>query len=208
MGKNLLERCAEFEKLAISVQENTDPVLKQLSDFQKFDERVEFAKKKWEKLGEGSSRTVFKINDHLIIKIAHNEKGLAQNYNEMEPDLQRSCATDTIVADPKGKWLITHYTDSITKEDFKKIIGFGFDSFVNSLSFSFNNEEDITEPRDYDEIKKHPFFLCIGHMIINGNLLIGDLSKISSYGFRDGNVYLRDYGFTKDVHKKFYGDKS
>jgi hypothetical protein len=208
MIERLIKQCAEFEKLAVHLQENTDPVLKQLSDLKSFDERVEFADKRWKKLGEGSSRTVFEINQFLIIKIAHNEKGISQNENEMKLDLQRPCAAKVIVADPKGKWIISHWTKTITEKEFKEILGFGFKSFVNSLSYAYNNEDNLTKPREYDEIKHHSFFNCIGKMIVDGDLLIGDLSKISSYGAKDGKIYLRDYGFDKETYKTFYEDKT
>jgi hypothetical protein len=211
MIESLLKRCDEFEKrvkFAVSVIENTDPVLKQLSDLEDFDDRIKFAEKKWEKLGEGSSRTVFKINDFLIIKIAHNKKGIAQNENEMNPELQTCCVTKTIVADAKCKWLVTHLTDSMTKEDFKKKMGFSFDMFSKALLYAFNNEDDVKEPKNYDEIKKHPFFKCVSRVVINGSLLVGDLEKVSSYGIKNGEIYLRDYGFTKEIFEDFYEDKS
>jgi hypothetical protein len=210
MANMLLERCKEFErltKISISLHENTDPILKKLSDLEEFDDRVEFAEKHWEKLGEGSSRCVFKINEHLIIKIAINDRGIAQNHSEMNLDLQKPCITETIVADGMGKWLITHFTNNITEKEFKEIMGFTFDQFSKSLLYAFNNEDNVKEPKEYDTIKKNPFFNCVSKAIIDGSLLVGDLEKISSYGAKNGTIYLRDTGFTKQVYDDYYSDK-
>lgn len=218
MISNLYKQCTDFEKLtsssnnvveSVSLVKNDDPILKQLSDIKNFDDRVEFAKKHFEFLGEGSSRTVFKINDDLIIKVAHNDKGISQNKVEMELDLQTNCAATVVVADPDGKWLISHFTETMTKEDFFKIVGVGFDAFMNSLFYAYNNESDNwSEPREYDKIRKLPLFECLGKMIVAANLLIGDCDKISSWGVKNNKVYLRDFGFDKATHERFYKNKS
>lgn len=205
----LFEKCKEFFKAAtelkVSLVENNDQFLKQLSDLKEFDDRVKLAKEKFELLGEGSARAAFKISDDLILKVAINEKGLAQDKVEAEFDLQKPCVASVVAADPEGKWLIMHFTETMTKEDFKKIVGFGFDSFMNSLFYAYNNESDAwSEPREYDEIKKHPLFKCLGDMVVDGNCLLGDFDKPSSFGIRDGKIYLRDWGFTKQVHDDLY----
>jgi len=209
----LFEKCKLFMKrateLKVSLVENSDPILKQLSELKDFDDRVELAEKHWEKLGEGSSRTVFKISDDLIIKIAHNEKGLAQCKVEAEFDLQKPCVANVVVADPEGKWLIMKFTETMTKQDFKKIVGFGFETFMNALFYAYNNEsDDWAEPKEYDKIKEHPLFKCLGEMVVDGSCLLGDFDKTSSFGIRDGKVYLRDWGFNKEVHDKFYQSKT
>jgi len=210
----LFEKCKLFMKrateLKVSLVENSDPILKQLSELKDFDDRVELAEEHWEKLGEGSARTVFKISDDLIIKIATSDKGLAQCQVESEFDLQAPCVATVVVADPKGKWIISHFTDTMTKDDFKKIIGYGFDNFMSCLFFAYNNESDQweKEPKKYDEIRKLTLFKCLGSLVVSGSLLIGDISKPSSFGLRNGKVLLRDYGLDKETWIKWYDDRS
>jgi hypothetical protein len=209
----LFEKCREFLKrateLKVSLVENNDPILKQLSELKDFDDRVELAKKHWKLLGEGSSRIVFQISDDLIIKIAYNNKGIAQDKVEAEFDLQKPCVANVVVADPEGKWLIMKFTETMTKQDFKKIVGFGFETFMNALFYAYNNESDEwVEPKEYDKIKEHPLFKCLGEMVVDGNCLLGDFDKTSSFGIRDGKVYLRDWGFNKAVNKDYYEDKT
>jgi hypothetical protein len=213
--KELQDKCSSYKVLAFnsspktSLIENRDPFLKRLSDLKSFDDRVEFAGEKFEKLGEGSARAVFKISDELILKVALNPKGLAQNQNESKWNLQKSCAISIIAHDPDGKWLIGDFTNDMSKDDFKHIIGYGFNEFINSLFYTFNNESDaFKKPQKYEDIKKHSLFKCLSEMIVDGSLLIGDLDKVSSFGIKDGKILLRDAGLSKSIYQKFYSDKS
>lgn len=195
-------------ELKVSLVENNDPILKQLSELKDFDDRVKLAEEHWEKLGTGSARAVFKISDDLIIKLAINKAGVAQIKTEAQFDLQKPCVATVVVADPEGKWLISHFTEKMTKEDFKKITGIGFDNFCNCLFFAYNNESDnwVKEPKNYDQIKNSQLFKCVGKLIVDGAILIGDLSKSSSWGIKSGKVYIRDWGLDKETYSKEYED--
>ncbi|SRR5258708_2529103 len=215
MFSDLIEKCSSFQKLAedkkISVKKNTNPVLQKLSDIEDFDDRIEFAKKQWGKpLGEGSSRTVFGVNEDLIIKIAHNLKGQAQNTVEMDPKTQRSCTNNIVVADAEGKWVIMQNTKPLTKERFKELVGFGFEQFTNALFYKFNNEESDRWPlpRDYEKIEGSQLFVCLAELIFETDQQIGDVGKINSFRELDGRVVLADYGLSREVYKKYYKSDS
>lgn len=59
---------------------NFDELLK----FEYFEDRVDYLRGKCQFVGEGSSRTTFILNDNTALKIAKNEKGIAQNENEIK----------------------------------------------------------------------------------------------------------------------------
>jgi len=213
--KFLQDHCSKYCKLAFehlpatSLVENRDPILKQLSELKSFEDRVKLAEEHFKKLGEGSARTVFKISDELILKVAHNEKGQSQNLTEAKLDLQMPCAVSILAHDPDGKWLIADFSENITKEDFKHYIGVSFDQFMDSLFYAYNNESDaFKKPRDYDQVKQLPLFKCLGQMIVAENLLIGDLDKTSSWGLKNGRIVLRDAGLNKDNYIEYYQSKS
>jgi hypothetical protein len=216
MPRNLLERCSKFEKLAgelsvsrVSLEENRDPILKEMSDLKDFDDRVALAKKHYKQLGIGSSRTIFQMDKKMVLKVAHNDKGIAQNQAEMSPKMQRPCTNHVLVADAKGKWIIIRFTETVSKESFKKMTGLGFDSFMNALFYKFNNDSDKwSRPKNYEEIKKHPLFKCMVELTADCDLQIGDIDKPSSWGELDGRPVLRDYGLTREVWDKFYDDDS
>ena len=204
-----------FEKMAnspttqVSVVDNSEPLLKQLSDIKEFDDRIKFAEEHFKKLGEGSSRTAFQIDDSLILKVAHNEKGIAQNLVEMDPKLQRPCINKAEVADAAGKWIIFPSNDTITEKRFKEIVGFGFKPFMNALFYKFNNESDKwSPPRDYEEIEKNPLFMCLMETVLFCDLQLGDLDKCSSWGEVNGKVVLRDAGLNREVYKDYYQSDS
>lgn len=212
MAISLYKRCLEYQKLAegpkVSVEKNSNPVLQELSEFDSFEDRIDFAKEHWEFLGEGSSRTAFQINDKIIIKIAHNDKGIAQNKVEMDPKAQRSCTNPIVVADAEGKSIILKNTEPLKKEQFKKHVGFGFEQFMNALFYKFNNESDKwSPPRDYDEIEKSPLFICLADLVFTTDQQIGDIDKISSWRELDGEPVLADYGLSRDVFRSYYKDE-
>jgi hypothetical protein len=212
-AQDILIRCANFRHLAnisvskLSVVENKYPVLHEISSAKSFDDRVAIGEKHFEKLGEGSSRTIFRMNEKLVLKIAHNDRGIVQNEAEMKPAMQRPCTNHVLAADSQGKWVIVRFTENITKEQFKKLVGVSFDSFMNGLFYVFNNESrDFNEPKNYEEIKKNGLFVAIRELIAECDLQIGDIDKADSWGELDGRVVLRDFGLTREVYDEYYDE--
>lgn len=209
----LHHECQLFATAAESVRvvDNTDPFLRRLSELKTFDQRIEFADRHCQKkLGEGSSRTAFDCGGGMVLKVSHNPKGIAQSLHEM--DVSRSnfdCVNNAVVGDPEGKWILFEQSKELTEKRFDEIVGFSFKHFTTSLFSTFNNESDHwKEPSDYDEIKRSELFACCSAVVWKYDLLIGDLSKISSYRERDGKVLLADCGLSKDVHREHYQSTS
>lgn len=212
----LLHKAKQFAKFArfesevsqIDVVKNRDPLLKQLSDLKDFDEREELAKEHFKHLGTGSSRSVFEMNESLVLKIAINSKGLAQNLTEAQPEMQCECTNHIVAFDPKGKWSISHTTKNITEKDFKRLTGMSFSSYGTALYYKMNNEGDERKPKDYEEIERNPFFQCMSELVLKTDLMTGDLTKISSYAELNGKVVARDLGFDRDTYRQFYASDS
>lgn len=209
--RDLSKACDQFWKFAeisvskVSIVENDEPILKKISDLKSFDDRIALAEKHFEKLGEGSSRTVFKLSNELVLKVAHNDKGIAQNFAEMEPKMQRPCTNHILTADAKGRWVIVRFTENLTIEKFKELMGFSFKSFTTALFYKFNNESDDWEPpKDYDEIIKSEFFKCIAELVLDCDLQLGDVDKIGSWGLLKNKILLRDTGLTRGVWTENY----
>lgn len=214
MSKELLKLTSLFLKLAgdpkISVVENTNPVLKELSEIKDFDDRIEFAKEHWKLLGEGSARAAFDVNEKLVLKVAINEKGISQNHIEMDPGMQTPCTAKVYAADAGGRWILFQATKTITEKRFKELTGMGFGSYCKALWVKFDNNSDPHPPNDFEEIENNPFFKCVCELVLKNNLLLGDLteSKISSYGEVDGEVKVRDFGMSVFLYSEQYKDKS
>jgi hypothetical protein len=207
--KNLLLAAEKFEKLTDSVGKivkNNDEILKEISSLKDFDDRVELAEESFDKLGEGSSRTIFQISDSLVLKIAHSDKGLAQNSAEMS--MRGECLNNVLAADTESKWIIVRWTETMTEEDFEDAVGISFKTFGKAIYWTFNNEVHEGKPEEYDEIVKNTLYRCLSKLILDKQLQVGDAIKISSWGMLDGKPLLRDFGLTKDVYTEYYEDDS
>ena len=85
-----------------------------------------------------------------------------------------------------------------------------FGSYCKALWIKFDNNGDPEVPNDFEEIEENPFFKCVVELIVQNNLLVGDLteSKISSYGEVDSRVVIRDFGMDVFLFSDLYSSKS
>jgi len=210
--KELFNKCASFADSVnvskISIIKGTDPFLQELSLIKKPEKRVEFAKKSFKLIGEGSARAAFLIPVGRVLKVAKNEKGMAQNCLEAKPEMQRDCTNRIIMADPEGKWIIVKRAKKISEEKFEELTGFSFDDFTDSLFYKFNNESDSDKPDNYSDIIKSDLFRSIAQMMVelDNDLQLGDLYRISSWGESEGKPVIVDYGLDRDIYQEYYED--
>ena len=210
MNKFLKRKIELFRKLAdgislkVDVIKLHDPILKKLMSIKSYKDRMEFLKDSFELLGEGSSRAVYALSETLIIKLATNIKGLAQNLEESRICAQRNCTAKVILADHEGKWNINNRIEKIDKVDFEKLTGIDFDDFTSSIYYQLNAEGDYKKPNRYNEVSMNPFFKDVVGLILDANLQIGDLRKLSSWGELNGKAVLSDFGLSRDVWSSLY----
>lgn len=207
MSRSLGKKCLLFNKLAthLFIVKNNDPILSKLSETDSFDKRVAIASDEFDKIGEGSSRIVFQLSEDLVIKIAKNPKGLAQNKEETKPELQTKITNHVLASDSEGKWIIQRFAEKLNKKRFEEISGVDFDDLGESLHYKFNNDsDDYKKPKTYDQIIESPIFNELMGLIIKNDLQIGDLSRIESWGEIDESPVIMDYGLSRDIYDKFY----
>ncbi len=212
MGSDIFDLCDAFTKVAtVSLVENDRfPLLKELSEIKDFDERVKWCEERWDLLGEGSARAVFQYSDKAVLKVALNDKGLSQNENEASPKMQTPCTSRILAADGAMKWLLFENNKTITEKQFASITGMKFSEYCDALWQVFDNNSDYKNLKHSDEIRSNPFFKCVCKLVMENDLLLGDLTsgKISSYGEVDGRVVIRDFGLTREEWAKQYDDGS
>lgn len=196
-------------KKQLPVTDIKTPTLKKISDAKEFSKKINIAKENFDFLGEGSSRVVFKLSDDYVIKIAKNDKGIAQNLSEMRPELQTSVTNKILVGDKKGSYIITSFAEDITEKEFEELTDMNFKQFSAAILYKFNQEDEknFPKPRDYEEIKKNEYFKKMIDLIVHHDLLEGDAVRISSYGKIGNKVKLVDYGLDRDIYKKLYNKK-
>jgi len=182
-------------------------VLKNIEQLETHGARKRYAEKNLKHLSSGSSRLVYLTTDKTIIKLAKNDKGLAQNKAESNPKMTSKFLNKTISSAKNNSWMQTHYLDKITVKDFKEMTDLDFDDFGECIRYGLKNvsgHSDKKKPKNFDEVSKSEIYKEMKKVGDKFKLMGGDLARISSWGTKDGRPVLIDAGLTKDVFSEFY----
>lgn len=161
---------------------------------------VAYAESFLEKLGQGSSRVAFVLSPRYVLKIAINNKGIAQN--ETEVQIASNPKTKSIIAkvhkfDPNYKWVISDAVRELkSDDDFSKATGLNWYTFLYEVA-AIAKGKWIGYPSEMAQ--------ATGETMKVNNMMFGDISKIGHWDkTADGRVVLLDYGLTGEVWKKHY----
>ena len=205
----LLKRAFYFYKLATS--EDSSAVLKELESLDTHTARKEYAEKHLEHLSSGSSRIVYKTPKGTILKLAKNDKGIAQNKAEANPKMKSKYLNEIVGHAPNYVWIETHYLEKITTKQFEEMTGLKFDDFGESIRYGLkkvSGNTDLEKPENFEKVEKSDIYKEMHHIGTEFKLMPGDLARISSWGVKDKHPVLIDAGLTADVFEKFYEDHS
>lgn len=139
-------------------------------------------KRNYRYVGSGSGRRVFDLGNGYVVKVAKNQKGIAQNKAEYQ-----IASLDNTKIFAK----ITNVTD-----DFQLLI-MEKATLINNISIVWkyfnvkNNKEFYQLEWLNDILSKH-------------DLLFVDLCRPANWGIIDNHPIIIDYGFTSRVKKKYY----
>ena len=133
-------------------------------------------------IGKGSGRTVYDLDNGQVVKEARNMRGIAQNFEEYRIALADRSNLFARVYDISDdyRFLIMDKAERIPDI-----------SFVWNYFCVESNEE---------------LFLISGLRFLSDqyDLLIGDLGRAVNWGKISGRPKIIDYGFTRQVRKKYY----
>lgn len=173
--------------------------------------------------GSGSSRIIFEIDDNKVLKLAKNQKGLAQN--EFEDDTSRNSSAVVKVFDCADdySWLVEENCVPAKEKDFEHVIGIPFETYCdlvrwNYNSYSYRNKhiplytmsaweaqkltEQLYEQNEYNFVQQ------VMDLMGNYQLPCGDLTRISTYGMvnRDGTpeIIVLDSGLSEEILDTYY----
>jgi hypothetical protein len=218
MNLNKLLRFADiFYSLASSEELPSDSkdlptILKNIAALETYKARKDYAEKNLEHLSSGSSRIVYLSPKKTIIKMAKNDRGLAQNEAEKNASkIDSKYLNKALGCASNYAWIEVPYLEKMTVKDFKNMTDIDFDDFGESIRFSLkkiSGNTDTEKPEGYDEISKSSFFKEINEIGKKLDLMPGDLARISSFGGKDNHPVLIDVGLTKKVFEDFYEDSS
>lgn len=91
------------------------------------------------RIGNGSSRICYQLDDNTILKLAKNAKGLAQNEHEGQQDWYRDGyglfpkVYYNLSDEEKYTFLVSEYVLPVKEQDFKRILGIDSNTFYNFL---------------------------------------------------------------------------
>lgn len=194
-----------------------------------YNRRVEYCKQMLgNPIGNGSSRMVFQIDDETCLKLAKNEKGVAQNMEEMR------IASDGFISyipkvfngsdEENGLWVISQYVIPAKIQDFEKVLGISFYDVAKFAEFTDKrcdyrraSKEEIRHADNvvsklYDKYADNDLaielFNDIHDLKANYDQFVGDLCRIQNWGMvrENGQTFMvmLDSGFSEEICKKYY----
>lgn len=133
-------------------------------------------------IGSGSGRRVFDLGNGYVVKVAKNNKGIAQNEAEyhISSSDQSNIFAKTIQVSEDFRMLIMEKADRI--RDFSEVRKY------------FN----VKSNRELFQLEK------IRSVLPNYDLLLNDLYRTANWGMINNRPVIIDYGFTQIVRRKYY----
>jgi hypothetical protein len=215
MNVNKILRFASiYESLAAAdaeeLPENSDDlktILKNLQKLKTYSARKKYAEKNLKHLSSGSSRIVYLTPEKTILKLAKNDKGIAQNKAESNPKMKSKFLNKILGHASNYAWIQTSFLKKITEKQFKKMTGIDFDDFGEAVRFglrSVSSSKNKEEPDNFEEVLETDIYKEMVDIGKRFKLMPGDIARISSWGTKDDRPVLIDAGLTKEVFEEFY----
>lgn len=174
---------------------------------------VKYATSKLGRPKKGSSRLTFLIDDDKVLKVAYNQVGLSQN--RIEGDYYIKGYYDVVAKvlekSPQDIWvemervkplrsdsLIRRYLDGYTLYELR--------DYLNQYGLA--DVKNDGQDKIFEELRNNEFVNEIEDLKNSFDLLVGDITRIGSWGMvkRDGKEVpvLFDYGISKRDFEKYY----
>ena len=191
-----------------------------IDDNPKFDKIIDLLYSKYYKIGSGSSRSVFALDKNTVIKMAINQKGIAQNLAELRVFEKAPEHVAKIKwYHPKGYYLIVERCTSLYRFLEDKEVNFNAADFSNYVDINVNNHYTVENvekivkkfvKKTKDEAKYKPAIF---------KKLAKEIKELATFIWKNkiddiyddqlgvnktGKIVLLDYGMNKEVWKKYY----
>jgi hypothetical protein len=150
---------------------------------------------------------VYLTGSDTVIKLAKNDRGIAQNAAEGDTDMKSKYLNPIISQAKNHSWIETHYLDKITEKDFEDMTGLKFDDFGESIRYGLKDvsgNTDKEKPENFSKVEKSDIYKEVKRFGERFKLMPGDLARISSWGKKDGKPVLIDAGLTASVYTEYY----
>lgn len=170
-------------------------------------------------VGKGSARVVFQMDDDKVLKLAFNNKGVAQNEAEADWGAQQYGVVPKLYdVDDNYNYIIMEYVLPAKKADFQHCLGISFEEYVEFVKKAFyyygdNRDRRYLHPQmtdeRFEELAENVDFLGSLYSYMGDyQLPYGDLIEMRNIGLcnRDGDAELviLDSGLTNDIWNEYY----
>ena len=207
-----------FNELELKEEYPIDFNLKNFKELSSYSKKLNYAKEHLGKpIGNGTSRVVYRVDENKVLKLAKNQKGIAQN--ESESNWYNDSYYENIIAqvldfdEENNYWVEMELAYRAKKSDFNKLWDIDFDKLhlylLNKVAENngrrrmFHIDKNVEEKFDENEY--------VGHLlsyIMDSGLVVGDAAKLNSWGIvhrpQGDYLVLIDFGCTNCVYKSYY----
>lgn len=197
---------AKAEELPADAKD-AETILKNIENLETYAARIKYAEKNLDHLSSGSSRIVYTLPDGTILKLAKNDRGLAQNKAEGNPKMKSPYLNKLLKKAKNHAWINMQFLDKITEKEFEKMTGLDFDDFGEAIRYGLKSVSDnsgMEKPDNFDEVSKTKVYKELYNVGKEFKLMPGDMARISSWGTKDNHPVLIDAGLTKEIFDKYY----
>jgi hypothetical protein len=185
---------------------NLKEILSNLQKLETFAARKEYAEKCLKQISSGSSRIVFLLNEDSVLKLASNEKGLAQNRAEASVKDKSKYINPVTNCAKNYSWVVTPLGEKITEREFNDLIGVSFKDFGEGIKYLMRelSTKERKAPENIEEIQNLDIAKEVTSIGLKYKLMPGDIARISSWKKINNTPVLVDLGLTQDIYRKFY----
>jgi hypothetical protein len=176
-------------------------ILDKITTIEKFADRIKWANANLKKIGKGSARYVYDLKNGYVLKLARNNKGIAQNFVESNKKLQKkyeNIIAKIIDSDKDNKWVVQEKVIPLSNFSFDK----GFELFEKIVKVSLNNYQSEVRFGFLDN--KNPFVNQVKALMKEYKLDKFDVSDEKSLGILKDKIVLFDYGLDCETAQKLY----
>lgn len=182
----------------------------------KFAQRVAYCKDHLQRISSGSSRIVYLVDDKMVLKLAKNQKGVAQCETEIQwggDSYFDEILARTIEYHQDGLWVEMELAKKVKKSDFSVIENINFDEFgkyLKNFELENNSKKPMYSMTDAHKeiLNENPFTQTICEFMQSTGSPAGDLMRLNSYGIVNRNgediIVIIDFGLTHDIYDEYY----
>ncbi len=229
MSKKIYITESQFKAIVKEMAYPTSFNFDEFRELKSFAARARYCDARLRKIGAGSSRITYAVDDEKVLKLAKNPKGVAQNNVENQGWLSSyDMFAKVYEYDENGLWLEMQLARKAKPNDFKRLTGYGFDVFCAYVDYvhewyarpsryygpwrNHTFDEIFDSEQFRDGLDNYNLFSQVQAYMCDTQLeSVGDMKRLSSWGVvsenGEENLVMIDFGLDDEVFNTYYSRK-